>query len=338
LDKAFLRLQNNLKSYGLWQQEWTSRLIPVRGDLAKPQLGLEEHLYGELASNIDEIYHNGATLSYVLPYSQMRDINVLGTREILSFACDSKVKAIHHISSVAVVESTAYYGKKIVESDPICHWESIYLGYSQTKWVSEQMVMRAAQRGIPVTIHRPPLISGHSKTGNWNTSGFLCRSLKGYIDLGYIMEDLDLFLDISPVDYVSKAIVYLSRQPNSLGKAFHLQHPQPLHWKDFVDILCQWGYPLKKVSYEEWQAKLMQQKNNTLYSLIPFFTQKWSDKQLTYLELNQQSFRPEISCKETLKALANSSIVCPLLDANLFDIYRNFLVKVDYIPPSRIEQ
>jgi thioester reductase-like protein len=102
-------------------------------------------------------------------------------------------------------------------------------------------VCTAKERGLPVTIHRPPLISGDSETGYWNTSGFLCRSLKGYIELGCVFNSLDLFIDISPVDYVSKAIVYLSNKPESWGKAFNLQNPVELHWSDFVNIICSWG-------------------------------------------------------------------------------------------------
>jgi len=60
----------------------------------------------------------------------------------------------------------------MTESDPVDHSEGIYLGYSQSKWVSERLVAIARDRGLPVCIYRPPLVSGHSQTGLWNTEGF----------------------------------------------------------------------------------------------------------------------------------------------------------------------
>jgi len=55
------------------------------------------------------------------------------------------------------------------------------------------------------------------------------------------MADLDLMLDLSPVDYNSRASS-LSKQKESLGKAFHLQNPYLLHWSKLVDFICSMGY------------------------------------------------------------------------------------------------
>jgi thioester reductase-like protein len=123
-------------------------------------LGLSTEQFERMANQIDAIYHNGALLNYVYPYSKFKAINVLGTEEVLRLACTTKVKAVHHISSVAVFESSAYYGKLVTESDDIDRSEGIYLGYSQSKWVSERLVKIAGDRGLPITIHRPPLVSG----------------------------------------------------------------------------------------------------------------------------------------------------------------------------------
>ena len=48
-----------------------------------------------------------------------------------------------------------------------------------------------------------------------------------YIQLGTI-PNLDIQFNLSPCDYVSQAIVYLSKQSESLGKAFYLRNPQSL--------------------------------------------------------------------------------------------------------------
>jgi hypothetical protein len=160
--------------------------------------------------------------------------------------------------------------------------------------------------------------------------------IKGCIHLGSIMTDLDLMLDLSPVDYNSRAIVYLSRQKESLGKVFHLQNPHLLHWSDLVDFICSMGYPMERVSYEEWQVRLSKARENPLYPLVPFFSHKWSDDQLTYIELNEQGRRPLISCEETLSALAETSIVCPPLDSKLLGTYFSYFIRSAFLEAPKV--
>ncbi|MEP0930312.1 MULTISPECIES: type I polyketide synthase [Cyanophyceae] len=335
IDAATFRLQQNLKTYGLWQAAYSDRIVPILGDLAQPQLGIAPPQFEQLAERIDVIYHNGAMLNYVYPYAKFKPINVLGTQEVLRLACHTKIKPVHHVSSVAALESSAYYNQRVTEADPIDRHEDIYLGYSQSKWVSEKLVQIAGQRGLPVTIYRPPLVSGHSQTGTWNTTGFLCRMIKGCIQMGSIMSDLNLLLDLSPVDYNSRAMVYLSQQKSSLGKAFHLQNPHLLHWHELTDFIGALGYPIQRVSYEAWQEQLSHERDNPLYPLLPFFRHQWSNH-LTYIELNEQGYRPLIDCEATLAALAGSDIVCPPLDAQLLATYFDYFLRSGFLQAPKV--
>lgn len=319
---AVERLQNNLKRYSLWDKTVSSRIIPVVGDLSQPKLGLDDDSFENLAKAIDVIYHSAAMLNYVYPYSAMKAANVLGTQEVLRLACQSKTKPVHYVSSVAVFESLAYAGRIVKESDSFDHWQGIDLGYSQTKWVAEKLVKIAGERGLPIAIYRPPLIAGHSKTGISNTDDFICLMLKGCIQMGSFPE-LDYLLDMSPVDYVSQSIVYLSQQPESIGQAFHLQHPKPIHISKIVQLLGFVGYKINKLPYLQWQADLKNtvQPNNPLFTLQPFLLEKRTEAQLTVLELYLQKNRPTISCQDTLAALKGSGISCPLINHKLLLTY-----------------
>ncbi|MBD2561373.1 MULTISPECIES: thioester reductase domain-containing protein [Nostoc] len=327
------KLQKNLEQYAIWQEEFNSRIIPIVGDLSQPLLGIGSEQFQILAANIDTIYHSAALLNYVFPYSALKAANVLGTQEVLRLACQVKVKPVHYVSSVAVFESTAYAGKVVKEQDEFNHWEGIYLGYSQTKWVAEKLVKIARDRGLPVTIHRPPLISGDSKTGICNTHDFINLMTKGCLQMGYF-PDVDYMLDMSPVDYVSKAIVYLSRQKESIGKAFNLQHPQPVSLKILVEWIRSFGYSVEMIPYEKWQSELINNvtsADNPLYTLRPFLLERWSDEQLTIPDLYLQARRPHISCQDTLHALAGSSIACPPIDSQLFMTYTAYLIQSGFL-------
>jgi thioester reductase-like protein len=327
------KLQNNLQQYAIWQEEYNSRIIPVVGDLSLPLLGLGLEQFQILAAKIDSIYHSGALLNYVYPYSALKAANVLGTQEVLRLACQIKVKPVHYVSSVAVFESPVYAGKVVKEQDEFSHWEGIYLGYSQTKWVAERLVKIARDRGLPVTIYRPPLISGDSKTGICNTHDFINLMAKGCLQMGSF-PDVEYMMDMSPVDYVSKAIVYLSRQKESIGKAFHLQHPQPAPLKVLVDWIRSFGYSVEMISYDKWQSELINNVSsvdNPLYTLRPFLLERWSDEQLTIPDLYLQARRPHISCQDTLHALAGSSIACPTIDSQLFMTYTAYLIQSGFL-------
>ncbi len=143
------KLQKNLEQYAIWDDAFESRLIPVVGDLSQPLLGIGAEQFQILAANIDTIYHSAALLNYVYPYSALKTANVLGTQEVLRLACHVKVKPVHYVSSVAIFESPVYAGEVVREQDDFNHWEGIYLGYSQTKWVAEKMVKLQAIADYP---------------------------------------------------------------------------------------------------------------------------------------------------------------------------------------------
>ncbi|MEH2128455.1 non-ribosomal peptide synthetase family protein [Nostoc sp.] len=324
-----IKLQNALESYGIWNEIWNSRIIPIVGDLSKPLLGLETEKFQQLASIIDVIYHNGAWVHHIYPYSIMKPANVLGTQEILRLASQIKTKPVHFISSSGVVSSKVESGVKLVrEQDRLNENEFPSNGYCQTKWVAEKLLQTAAERGIPISIYRPSRISGDSKTGVFNSNDFLYKLIIGCVQLGSV-PDIDIRENIVPVDYVSKAIVHLSKQEKSLGKTFHLVHPQTLHSNTLIDHIRSWDYSIEQIYYDQWREKLLNVTQDSfehpLYSLVPFFPARESEKQTS------NSVILQFDCKNTINGLAGSPIVCPKIDEQLLRIYFLYLIENGYL-------
>ncbi|WP_339383457.1 amino acid adenylation domain-containing protein [Oculatella sp. LEGE 06141] len=339
-EEGWQKIQTNLERYNLRLNEFNSRIIPVAGDLSHPLLGLTNQQFRELASKLDLIYHCGAFVNLVYPYALLRAANVLGTKEILRLAKMGKVTPIHFISTIDVLQPLGLAGKKVIrEHDNLAHGQEIDKGYAQTKWVSEKLVMAAQARGIPACIYRPGMLTGHSQTGASQTNDLMCRIIKGMIQLG-AAPDLDQWVNMTPVDYASRAIVHLSQQPASLGKAFHIVNPDALPWNQLIDKIRDLGYPLQRLPYQQWQTQLLNvdsTQDNALTPIQALFTEK-TQTQLTYLEnflMTAQAF----DCQNTLNGLDGTSITCPPVDTQLLSTYLSYFVGSGFLDsPATMKQ
>jgi len=327
---AKARVRANLEHYGLWCDAWAARIVGLPGDLAQPQLGLDCDTWNVLARRLAGILHNGAQLSYVAPYGQLKAPNVDGTVEVLRLAVAPVAEGmppmrLEYISSTSVYEASAYRGQSLDEAADLAEWQGIHLGYSQTKWVSERLVVAAARSGLPVRLYRPPLIAGHSQSGAWHDQDFLHRLVRGCLALRQAPQ-IAMELDLVPVDYVVAAVGSLAWEAVATSPdVLHLHHPQPVLWADFLGGLIDQGAPLEAVELEPWLAALASDSTNPLYPLQPFFTHRWGPEQLTYPQLNQPGIKARPSLERTRQRLEPHGVDCPPFEALIQPYARTFL-------------
>ena len=294
------------------------RVTAVPGDLAQPQLGLSEAAFHELAGSVDAIYHAGAAVSYLRPYHALRAANVLGTEEVLRLAASEKTKPVHHISSLSVFGHCAH---PVSEDTPLEAAGNLSDGYSQSKWVAEQLVLQTRQVGIPVAVYRPGRLTGHSGNGASNVNDLLGRLVQACVHVG-AAPDLDLLVDMVPVDFASAALVSLSRRPESLGKTFHLGHPRPIAWHDLVTALESFGYRMRRLPYEAWAAAVRQYANHRQAGRALL-----SVGGLTLPEL-REALVAQYDCRATLDALANTP---PAIDSSVLGAGFSYLVRTGHL-------
>lgn len=134
-------------------------------------------------------------------------------------------------------------------------------------------------------------------------------------------------VDMTPVDYVSQGIAYLSRQEASLGNVFHLVNPHPLPWNQLTRWMQLSGYSLETVSYEQWILKLIDTPESSLESafrtLIPFF--------LSSQERITSSGLLHFDCQNTLDGLANTDIVCPPVSCELLRTQFSYFIQKGFL-------
>lgn len=321
--QGLARIRRNMSYYLLWHGRYDGRVIPILGDLKLPLLGLNPFDFVKLARTVDVVYHVGSKLSYIAPYEYLKATNVDGTQETLRLATQSKAKPYHFVSSLGILTGYKTFLDEEptggMEDDPLDAEKCPAVGYFQSKYVAERIVRIAQSRGIPATIHRIGLIVGDSQKGCSNEDDLVARILIGSIQAGYA-PNIMTPMDMTPVNYAAKSIVYLSRQQESLGKVFHLLNPVPVTWSSIMNFLIELGYPLEKLPFNAWVdaiEKYGDRADNPLLPLLPFLHLDIAARMFGVSEAAYHA----LGTTATLHALEGSGIHCDPVDRNIIQTY-----------------
>ncbi len=233
------RITASLRRAQLWspalEAEVRARVRVVCGDLAEPQLGIGEAGFQRLAESVHAIVHNGALVNYVRTYDALRPANVAGTWELLRLAMTAQRKAFH------LVSSTFIYGWSTLpvvgEWDANEAMSGLDFGYSQTKWVAEQLVLSAQRQGLDVRIYRPSLISPTS-AGFGSSEDILVRLTAFMIEHGVAVSALNQ-ISLLPADLIADHVVELMGLPAEAGAVFNMTADDYYNLMDLTRILSE---------------------------------------------------------------------------------------------------
>src|SRR5579883_897926 len=337
MEQGRRRLYRQLNAYQLWQETIdASRIVPVPGDLGSPLFGLSVQEFYQLAGQVQMIYHNGASVNIVAPYPVLRDANVLGTQEVLRLACTASLKPVHYVSTISVLATSDTDEETLIGEQVSLDAQREYMmtGYAQSKWNAEKLVQQALERGIPVCIYRPGRISGHTSTGVWNPDDYLCRIIRGCIQLGCV-PDVKEYIDMTPVDYLSQAIVHLSQHAAIPGKVFHLFNPVPATLTELVAYARSFGYQLERPPYNEWRARVQQaiqeMPEHAFAPILTFFPETQTSEEESTTGLHTM-----FMATNTRAGLADMTPY-PSINEQLIHVYLSFLLQKGLLPsPSLI--
>ncbi|MQS14934.1 amino acid adenylation domain-containing protein [Streptomyces kaniharaensis] len=316
------RIERTLRGYGLWRDGWAGRVRPVPGDLGAPRLGLSEADHRRLVADVEAIYHCGAEVNLVFPYEKLRAANVDGTREVLRLATATGRAPVHLVSTVGVFAGAPEDGSVLAESAPTGPSRLLRQGYTQSKWVAEQLVFQARKAGVPVTVHRPGRISGHSGSGACQADDFLWRVVKGCVEAGAVPRDVDVPMNLVPVDYVSATIVEVSRRPEALGGAYHEVNPADVSLGEIFGHLRDFGYRLELLDTDAWLARIRATPENSAFPLLSVF-ESGSEGGFGYVAFGSD---------RTRELLDGSGVTCHAPDAELFRTYLSYFASTGYLP------
>ena len=196
------------------------RIIAVTGDITCEGLALHGNDSEQLLGDTTHVIHCAAETGIQKSKAVLWHINVEGTRNVVHLA-----KAMPHLQRFTYI-STAYVAgdqRGTIREEPSAatHFYSLY---EQSKAEAERLVR---QSGLPLTVCRPGMIVGNSKTGrtrNFNTVYYVLK-LMLQNKLGFLPVSSRQTVNVVPVDYVAQQVSVLTLHPQAQGKTFHLVAP-----------------------------------------------------------------------------------------------------------------
>ncbi|MNK91148.1 Linear gramicidin synthase subunit D [compost metagenome] len=298
--ERFVRLASQFKSF---DAACMDKIKIVNGDLLQDNFGLSHREYYTLAEQVDIVVHSAADISYIKVYEALREANVIGTQRIIKFCSDTKLKYLHYVSSMGIfgpIGATRGWSdlsetRDYKENLKFLHLEN---GYIQSKWVAEGIVRDAKACGLNVKIYRPGFVESPLDGSLSNTSDFLCRYLKGCLDLGCYPNLPRKYWLITPVDFIAKVMtmsimlsiegiannVYEDTSVDGDITQLDLFHLTPESRDEFsnnelFEALIGYGYKLVCVPYHQWLLKvqgIMRDRDieHPLYGVGSYITEK----------------------------------------------------------------
>ncbi len=245
------------------------RVRPVCGDLGMANLGLSESAWEFLKNECDTIFHNGATVNYLFNYDRMRDANVMGTNEVLRLAFEGRPKEFNYVSTTFVF---GWAVKDVLwETDFNEDLDLLDFGYSQTKWVAEQVVADARSKGLSTRIFRPALVSP-SITGGGNNFDIAVRLVAFMVNHGIGVDALNQ-VSFVPADIVANNIVAISTTAGTANQTYHIVRDDYANMMDITNLITKsTGRQFDIFSVDDFVPELIRRcrKEDLLFPLLDF--------------------------------------------------------------------
>lgn len=207
----------------------SARAEVLVGDVCDMDLGLSSLEYHALCKEVTWIHHLAGIYFMGVDAETARRVNVTGTKNVLDLARDaSRLERVVHWSTAMVSgdrRGTFY-------EEDLDAGQKFHNAYERTKYEAEKLV-RAAMHDLPITVLRPGIIVGDTRTGEIDKldGPYYLLVLIATNASGLRLPLLgrgETPLHLVPIDYVVEAAWHVARSDGAAGRTFHLVDPSPL--------------------------------------------------------------------------------------------------------------
>ena len=308
----------------------TATLRSAFADVSEPLLGLSDEAVDWLAgSGRAHVVHGAAQVRFDKPLWHMYEQNVWGTQNAIDLAWEVQRRCgacrFDYVSTCYVAGARS--GLALESEIDVGQHSRNY--YELTKLDSERRVDTAHRRGLPVSVYRPSIIVGDSRTGKASSFKVLYWPLGLYARGRWrtIFGCPECPVDVVPVDYVADAMVALVDEPDAVGRTFHLAAgPERQSTIDEVVGLAQRFFDQKPVRYfdPDIYLKYLRRFVRPVVRKVRPDVGELGGVYLPYLKTN-----PSFSVDEATRLLAPKGVMPPKV-SEYFDVIFRYARATDF--------
>ena len=216
------------------------RVEVLEGDIAERRLGLGDDDYERVAAETTVAYHLAAIYNLAVPLEVAQRVNVDGTGNVLDLCrrC-SGLERLHYVSTAYVAGDR----RGVVYEHELVLGQGFKNHYESTKFQAEVWV-REAMDEVPVTIYRPAIVVGDSRTGEtqkFDGPYYLLRVIqlaaRRHLPIPQFGRSAAPF-NVVPVDFVIDALATAPGDASLAGETLHLVDPEPVSAQEVLTLLA----------------------------------------------------------------------------------------------------
>lgn len=295
------------------------RVFVLNGDISKDKLGIEQKKYFMLGKRVEQVIHSAAIVKHYGHYDEFERVNVNGTRNVIDFCKATGIK-LNYVSTISVsgdgVVEQSRICPKFTENDFFIGQKYFEHAYVRSKFEAENLVLKCIKQGLKAKIFRVGFLAERYTDGKFqinpdenifhNTLGALlrCGSIPGNI--------LEQYIEMTPVDYCTKALIKLIQLEDTDCRIFHLYNNNRIKISELISLLGE-GLGinvevLERCSFEDFIEYLYGKACNEqdINFLSCYFN---------FEKMFNRKTQVGISCDITLQYLKHFNIAWPEIDS-----------------------
>ena len=226
------------------------RIEILEGDIGERGLGLSDDQLQQLQKEVRIAYHLAAIYDLSVPLELAQRVNVDGTGNVLELCAGCKnLERLNYVSTAYVAGDR----KGVVYEHELALGQGFKNHYESTKFQAELWV-RDAMDEVPVTVYRPAIVVGDSRTGEtqkFDGPYYMLRTISRTMKMGGRIPQFGASgapFNVVPVDFVVDALVAGASDPATVGETLHLVDPEPITALELMRVLSR-TYANREPSY-----------------------------------------------------------------------------------------
>lgn len=312
------------------------RIKVIEGDITKNNFGLKGNILNEIKTNVDVVLHAAAMVKHYGNYNKFITLNVSSTEKIANF-CLANHKKMIYISTLSNSGNMLESGQ-IVQDDikkkTFYDEKSMYIGqklynaYVYSKYMGEYKVLKKCLVGLDACIIRIGNLTGRYIDGKYQPNveeNAFANRIKSFIFLKAFPESmLDMYVEYTPIDFASDAIVRLSRL-KKIPLIVHLFNHNHVKMPEVIRIFKKLNINMEVIDNEKFKVLIEKNLENNYDNIKGIIIDLNSQKEIKYLS------NIIVKSNRSIELLKKLGFEWPIIEDKYIIKYLKYLESIDFL-------